>query len=325
MRRLWAGCGAFWWCCVVAGSAAAQTAATPISPAAPPPAPSGPKLGGYLQVRETFADATRLSATLNRARFSIDGPLPNRFTYRFLVELESGATARATGTVSLREAFVRWTYAPIAFQAGQFKTPFSREFLTPVPALETPDFSAIVDTLAPKYDIGLMGEVGVPLVGLSLGVFNGEGQNIGLNRDSTVLAVGRLTLRPVAQATFGGHVARYSPDSTRYGADVSLEQGGLFARGELLGQRKRGRSRDDQGWYVLATVRIWPWLQVLGKQEDFQRPALGVARRISATTGGFNLELPGGRTRLLGVLVGRTTGFPRVKRNGVITQLQVRF
>jgi hypothetical protein len=147
-------------CAIAAGAAAQAPALTPISPAAPPAAPSGPKLGGYLQVRETFADATRLSATLNRARFSIDGPLPNRFTYRFLVELEAGATARTAGTVSLREANIRWAYAPVAFQAGQFKTPFSREYLIPVPALETPDFSAVVDTLAPKYDIGLMGELG---------------------------------------------------------------------------------------------------------------------------------------------------------------------
>jgi len=330
MRHLLAASSVLVWLVGIAVGAAAQEpavapAVNPISPAAPPPAAAGPRLGGYLQVRETFADATRLSATLNRARVSIDGPLPSRFSYRFLVEMEAGATARIPGTVSLREGIVRWSLAPLALQAGQFKTPFSREYLIPVPALETPDFSAVVDTLAPKYDIGLMGEVAVPLAGLAVGVFNGEGQNAGLNRDSTVLAVGRLTVRPVAQVTLAGHVARYSPDSSRYGGDVSLEQSGLFARGEVLGQRKRGRSRDDLGWYVLTTLRVLPWLQCVAKQEDFQRPAIGLARRISATTGGVNLETPGGRTRLLVVFVSRLTGYPRVKRNGMISQLQVRF
>ena len=287
--------------------------------------PAPPRVGGYVQVRESYVEPTRLSATLNRARFSLDGSLPARFSYRFLVELEAGATARTAGTVSLREAIARWSAAPFAVQTGQFKTPFSREYLIPVPALETPDFAAVVDTLAPKYDLGLMGEYSAPALTLSAGVFNGEGQNAGLNRDSTLLAVARLGVRPLPQLSLAGSLARYSPDSLRYGADATLEHDGVMVRGEILGQRKRGRSRDDFGWYALATCRVVGWLQLVAKQEDFQRPALGPARRISATTGEVNVEWPGGRTRLLLAMVGRTTGFPRVQRNSVISQLQLRF
>lgn len=134
--------------------------------AQPPPIP-GPRLGGYLQTRQTFAEPIGWSATLNRVRLSADGQLPNRFTYRTLVEFQAGATARTPGLVSLREAIIRWSLAPWAAQAGQFKTPFSREYLIPVPALETADFSAVVDTLAPKYDIGVMGEYSVPFLAVS--------------------------------------------------------------------------------------------------------------------------------------------------------------
>lgn len=288
-------------------------------------APAPPKVGGYLQTRATYVTPTRLSFTLNRARFSLDGSLPNRFNYRALVEMESGATARTQGTVSLREAIIRWSLAPWAVQAGQFKSPFSREYLIPVPQLELADFSSVVDSLAPKYELGVMGEWSIPLATLQAGVFNGEGQNIGQNRDSTVLFVSRASVRPIAQATLGGNVARYSRDSTRYGGDLTLEQSGVLVRGEFIGQWKRGRSRDDLGWYVLGGVRVLPWLQLLAKQEDFQRPGIGVARRVSATVGGLNVELPGGRTRFLANFVSRKSGFPRQKRNSVIGQAQVRF
>jgi len=70
---------------------------------------------------------------------------------------------------------------------------------------------------------------------------------------------------------------------------------------------------------------VLPWLQLLARQEDFQRSGIGVARRVSATVGGANVELPRGRTRFLANFASRKTGFPRQKRNSVIGQVQVRF
>ena len=304
----------------VASILAGATPARAQGDAVPPP-----RIGGYVQTRATYVTPTRWSFTLNRARFSIDGALPDRFNYRLLVETESGATATAPGIVSLREAIIRWSLAPWALQGGQFKAPFSREYLIPVPQLELADFSAVVSTLAPQYELGFMAEYSVPLVTAQVGAFNGEGINIGANRDSTVLGVARVSVRPIAQATIAGNVARYSADSTRYGGDVTLEEGGAFVRAEAIGQQKKGRPRDDLGWYVLGGFRPLPWLQLLAKQEDFQRPSLGQARRVSATVGAVNVDLPGGRTRFLANFVSRKTGFPRQKRNSVILQTQVRF
>lgn len=68
-----------------------------------------PRVGGYIQARETAQERAGLSASLNRARFSIDGSLPSAFAYRLLVETEASAGVRAPATVSLREAIVRWT------------------------------------------------------------------------------------------------------------------------------------------------------------------------------------------------------------------------
>jgi hypothetical protein len=55
---------------------------------------NAPKVGGYLQVRETAQEQVGLSATLNRVRVSADGALPSKFAYRVLVEYQAPAGAR---------------------------------------------------------------------------------------------------------------------------------------------------------------------------------------------------------------------------------------
>ena len=291
------------------------------TPAAPPP-----RLGGYLQFRETNVSPTGLTATLNRARLSADGTLQMHFSYRVLVEYQAASGARTPATVSLREAYARWSYYPVTFTFGQNKTPFSREYLIPVTALETADLATVVDSLTTKYDIGITGETALSSFGsFAIGVYNGEGQNASLNRDSTVLIVSRLVAHPISQLSIAGNIGYYSADSSRYGADAQIDQSGLMLRGEFIGQRKTGRDRDDFGWYTLACFRAFPWLQLVGKLEDFQRPSIGQARRISAATGGTNFDLPGGRTRVIVDFVSRQSGYPRVKKNALIAQLQVRF
>lgn len=313
---------------VAATPACADTPADDVPATAQASAASvpAPRLGGYVQVRESAQDGPGLTATLNRARLSADGALPNRFTYRMLVEYEAGGSARTAAAVSLREAYARWTFAPVALQFGQFKTPFTREYLVSVPQLETLDLSTVVDSLAPKYDIGATAEFAWRSNAvLTLGVFNGEGQNIPANRDSQVLAIARGTLRVLPQVALGGSVARYSPDSLRYSADAAFEARGLALRGELVGQHRRDRARDDQGWYVFAGYRLLPWLQLVARQEDYQRPSLGLRRRLSDSMGGVTFDLPGGRTRILTEFISSVSGFPRVRRGTLVGQLQVKF
>src|SRR5437867_2150520 len=104
----------------------------------------------------------------------------------------------------------------------------------------------------------------VDLATASLGVFNAEGQNASVNRDSTVLVVGRLVVRPLPEVTVGGDVAAFGSDRTRYSGDLSIEWRGLLARGEVVNQHADVRRRDDLGWYALAGMRVlrgcrwWP-------------------------------------------------------------------
>ena len=290
--------------------------------------PAAPKVGGYVQAREVAQKNVGLTASLNRARFSIDGPLPSRFTYRLLVELEASTGARTPAAVSPREAIIRWAPGAFAATAGQFKTPFSREYLLPVPALETPDFAAAVDSLSPKYDVGVMVEYAwEPLATVYAGVFNGEGQNSIANRDSTVMLLGRLVVRPVAQLALGGSVARDGPDSLRWGVEANVEERGLTLRSEYITRHRRGRAQDedDFGWYVLGGFRITPRLQLIARQEDFQRPSIGTSRRERATTVGTIFEIAPNRVRLLLDGVRRASGPLQSHTDTFIAQAQVRF
>src|SRR6185295_5791638 len=144
--------------------------------AASPSRAQAPRFGGYISLREIAQEEVGLSASIHRARLSTDGSLPAHFAYRMLVEYEASAGRNLPAVVSLREAIIRWAPGSVALTAGQFKTPFSREYLLPVPVLETPDFAGVVDSLSPKYDVGVMAEYSTNTIGqVYLGVFNGEG------------------------------------------------------------------------------------------------------------------------------------------------------
>ena len=194
--------------------AIADSADSSLALVSAPPLPAGaslPRVGGYIQAREVAQEHVGVTAVLNRARFSIDGALPSKFSYRALVEMEASAGTRSPATVSLREAIGRWAPAPFAVTAGEFKTPFTREYLIAIPALELADLATAIDSLAPKYDVGVMGELSLGAsAGLALGVFNGEGANAIANRDSTVMIVSRATARAGA-----GTVLRLRPRTPR--------------------------------------------------------------------------------------------------------------
>jgi hypothetical protein len=292
---------------------------------APATSPS-PNVAGYAQARSMAQNGPGTTFSINRARIGVQGSLPQRVSYRLLIEYEAPVGGTAVAAVALRDAYLRWSHAPLAITAGQFKTPFSRQYLTSITMIETADRATVVDTLAPKRDIGVMAELTPrPPLTLSAGVFNGEGQNVGVNRDSVVLLVARAVVHPLGGLDLGANGAWNGTRSQRYGLEATLERRGWLVRGEWIGQRRPGDIPDDYGWFVLGAYRLVPWLQLKMQQEDFQRPALGARRRMGATTAGANLDLPGGRNRFIVEYVGRRTGSPFTTRDQALVQWQVRF
>jgi Phosphate-selective porin O and P len=233
-------------------------------------------------------------------------------------------TGRAS--VSLQDAYIRYKPGSLGIQAGQFKTPFTREFITSLADIETADRATAVDSFAPRRDIGVMADYAFGVVATAaLGVFNGEGQNVTANADSSLLVVARVTARPIPYFNVGVNVADFGGDSTRYGVDVAVDYMGATLKGEYLAQRRDALELDDKGWYALGAYRIRPWLQVVLKQEDFRRSAIALDSRNRATTAGANVEFPGGKVRLLVNYVSRKIGDPGARRGTLITQAQVKF
>jgi hypothetical protein len=325
---VWVACAGPAWAASLPDSASTGVVTAPAASASATSPTPAPRLGGYLQVRHVAQEDIGLTTFLNRARFSIDGTLPTRFSYRALVEMQASAGARVPATVSLREAIVRWSPEPFALTAGEFKTPFTREYLIPVPALELADLATVVDSLAPRYDVGLMGEFALaPLAALAIGVFNGEGANAVANRDSTVMLVGRATVRPIPQLALGASGARDGEDSLRWGVDAVVQHEGAQVRAEYVTRHVSGRARfrDDFGWYVFEAFRVVPRVQLVARQEDFQRPAYGASRRVRSEAYGSNFEIAPGKVRLLLEFLRRTSGAKLTSTDAFIAQLQAQF
>ena len=293
------------------------------------PASSTPsvRLGGYLQARETYRDGVGLTGSINRARLTASGGMAKNVTWRLQGEFRTGSVGNGKASASLTDAYIRWKPSDFGVQVGQFKTPFTREYLTSLADVETADRSTVVDSIAPKRDIGIMADYAFSTVAtLALGVFNGENINVTANSDSAVLWVGRATVRPVAYATLGGNIASFQGDSTRYGVDLAIEYMGAGLKGEYIGQhRKDATGADDRGWFAQATYRVLPWVQLVAKEEDFRRSAISAALKNRATTGGVNVEFGGGKVRLLVNYVSRKIGTPGKRSSVLITQAQVRY
>jgi hypothetical protein len=245
-----------------------------------------------------------------------------------LTELEASAGAKSAATVGLREATIKWAQAPYTVTAGEFKTPFTREYLVPVPALELADLATVVDSLAPRYDLGFAADVAIGAsANVTLGVFNGEGANAIANRDSTVMFVGRVAVRPLPQLGLGASATRDGADSLRWAVDASAQQSGAVVRAEYVTRHKRGRATDknDFGWYVFESYRATPRLQLVGRQEDFQRPARGAASRLRGSAYGANVEIAPNRVRLLVEFSRRISGRKQQRADTFLAQLQVQF
>ena len=308
------------------------TAASLVSPllhaqsssSSPPPV----RLSGYIQGRMTYQDEIGSTASINRARLTAAGTVAGDVAWRIQGEFRTGNVGTGRASVSLQDAYVRWTRNTLGVQIGQFKTPFTREYMTSLTEVETADRATVVDSLAPKRDIGIMADYAIG--GRSTfyaGVFNGEGQNITANTDSSALGVARVSYRPIPFLVLGVNAARYFADSTRYGVDANVEAPWIILRGEYIGQHRDLLDvEDDKGWYGLAAAPLRPWLQPVFKYEWFERAGVAPGgSKNRAWTAAVNLFPWGRATRFTLEYVSRKIGDPGVRKGLGLAQAQVIF
>ena len=292
----------------------------------PPPAV---KLSGYIQGRETYQENVGIVGSINRARLAAAGTALGQVAWRIQGEFRTGSVGTGKASVSLQDAYIRWSRNSLGVQLGQFKTPFTREFITSLAEVETADRATVVDSLAPKRDIGLMADYALGgRATISAGLFNGEGQNVTANTDSSALGVARISYRPIPYLVLGVNAARYFADSTRYGVDANVESPWIILRGEYIGQhRDIAGTDDDRGWYTLAAAPLRPWLQPVLKYEWFNRPGIAPTGTLKnrAWTAGVNLFPWGRATRFTLEYVSREVGDPGTRKSLGLAQAQVVF
>jgi phosphate-selective porin len=309
-------------------SAAGSLSAQKADSSAPPPPKVTIKPSGYLQARVTYTDGVGASFSINRARLALAGTVGSEFSWKVSAEFRIGNSGYGQASVALQDAFVRWHHDAFGLQMGQFKTPFSREYLITLADLETVDRSLAVFAIAPKRDIGLMADYAFKRTAtIQAGVFNGESYNVIANKDSTVLGVARLVVNPLPHLSLGANIAENFGDSTRYGGDVQYQTARVTLRAEYLGgTRDSAALGTEWGGYVLAAYNTSAKLQLVGKWQDYQDQALtkvGETWAWTAAANWFPLNSP--LIRLTPTFVYGRAGNPVVYQWAALFQVQARF
>jgi hypothetical protein len=289
--------------------AAAQSSPVPAYPLAPTPVldprvlPAGPSFSGYVSVRETRRNDSTVNA-VNRARLTVMGMPYAGLAYRVQADFSAAGRLQRDSTVAatvLTDAYVQLHYAPRssadslsrlaslapALVVGQFRVPFSLEYLTSFSLLKTANRSLVVDRISPRRDIGAMGQARLTRFALVMAsVTNGEGANQPRNPDDRELASGRVVLRPLATLALGGKWAGSGPDHY-WGYDARWMWRTLTLEGETIARSGRAPGAsvtpvparyDAGGRYALAAWRVLPWLEPELKWERFAEGTAGSTR-----------------------------------------------
>jgi len=251
--------------------------------------PSSPALSGYVSVRTTHADGAT-GFLLNRGRLTVQiGPKPF-FGIKIQGDLSGAQTGklRSDSTVAgftLTDAYLQlvppttWTVPGSllgqlhpAIVAGQFKTPYSLEYLTSFGTLKTAERSQTVDRLSQKRDIGAMAQVGWRSIATVSGaVVNGEGPNATSNPDKRQMLMSRLTITPVSFLEVSAKIANEGADHA-WGYDGRALWRGLTVEGEGLYRNRPTNSTthlDAGGGYALIAYKIFPWLEPVYKYDRY--------------------------------------------------------
>jgi len=304
-----------------------------------------PTFSGYVSARETLRGDSA-TFTINRARITLQ-VLPVRFA-ALRLQVDFSAIGRTNGdtvpATLLTDAYVELvlpdTSSPgvrffhPALVVGQFRTPFSLEYLTPFSVLATANRSQPVDRLSTRRDLGALAQVRFAGVATLTGaVVNGEGPNRISNPDGKQMAVGRLTFSPAPSLALSAKWLGQGDDH-RWGYDGRWLANGLILEGEVIerggpaGAGGTSGRLDANGGYVLAAYKLRPWLQPVLKWERLRESTsvatVATERRLTTTTYGINVVAPNEHLRFqLDWLV--NSAHPTRARDELVAQLQAIF
>jgi len=274
------------------------------------------KLSGYASVRTTLRDDTT-TTTVNRARITVQA-LPVPFAgVRIQGDLSAvgRTTADTVPAFSLTDAYVQIIPPDSgrmvkllrpALVVGQFRTPFSLEYLTPFSQVLTVNRSQAVDRLSTRRDIGALGQFSLDrFAKLTGAVVGGEGANR-TTSDGRHMLVGRITVFPHSSVGVSAKWLGQDNDH-RWGYDARWIAPGarVVVEGEVIkrtGPVSPTTATDASAGYLLAAFKVLPWLQPAVRWERLHETLTtsSTARdlRLTWITYGVNLLAPQERLRL---------------------------
>ncbi|MEW6086833.1 MAG: porin [bacterium] len=245
------------------------------------------KISGYVQSRfERFEKPGKNDEfRVKSVTLALAGKLADDTNFKAEID------ASKTDGKILNDAFLKYTlnnYANITL--GQFKIPFSEEFITSSSSIETVERSLPVTSLSQERDRGLMldGTVLNKMVNYGAGIFNGAGPNASEDNEGKD-AAGRVVVNVLPGLSIGGSymtgsemqqtdtysttsadsktgmfkkTSTYDPyKRTRSGALVKYEDKSVKIQGEYITQKKDYElaSKTDisgKGYYALLAYKI---------------------------------------------------------------------
>ncbi len=261
---------------------------------------------GDFQIERSFAGNNGFN--ISNMRINLYGELDNGFGYLFKTNLISSP--------AILDAKMYYRVSPgFTLDAGQFKAPFSAEFLIGAGGIDFVNRSQVVTALAPGRQIGVQarGWASQNLASYAVGAFNGNSFRDNGNDNGDFLTAGRLAFYPKIssennasdrleigvnaaisnddRANFGGgFISGFQGKRTLLGGDFRLRRDKLLLSGEAIYARlKFGGSRTAKptGFHATAGYMITGKSQLLLRWDSFTPDGLQPDSRLLIL--GYNL------------------------------------
>jgi hypothetical protein len=248
------------------------------------------EFGALAQFTYRYTDFDRFGTEstffVHRLRPNLSGNIFSK-NLQYRMEYEFGE-----GDAEILEAYVDWVNNPaLSFRLGQFKVPFSREFLMYEGNLAFVDRSPATNHFSERpdgYDVGLMvhGAAKDDLFQIAAGLFNGAGKNR-FNDNKYPMFAGRLVVNPNGyfcndegdlcnhegiKSSFGGSLVfnRFGAtrasefDELRFSVDGAVKYKGFSTQGEFFYLNDDIRTEGvadhkEDGWYLQAGYFLKPF------------------------------------------------------------------
>jgi len=235
-------------------------------------------IGGLLQADYRYykydnEDPDKNGFDLRRVRMLLKGSMLRHFDYKFEYEFEGAGSRR------LLDAYVDANFFKGAtFRAGQFKTPFSFEWLTKDKNLVFAERS-MGYYLTPGRDVGVMAHASLwqDAVNYGIGLFNGDGVDDSTTGDEDSPEwVGRLVVSPfknlkipvLEHLQVGGSFAYGKIDRTN--VNVAVKTTGLTTFFDVASSAKFNIIRDADTRTRYGAELAWAYGPLLLSSEYFQ-------------------------------------------------------